>query len=199
MAYGSTSIIENLGTVFVYWLLFFAFALSCLCANCIFCCFRRVKGFNRCIYRIKKDLFWSAFIRFGIETYMEVAIAFQINVINYLNDKNMNEEHGVHNNVSFILALILGAYTILFPIISIGFLIHYHWEIVMEQKSRTKYINRYSTNKSLHEMDQTFTLIRKFGTLFSDVNSKTTPKLLYYPIFLLRRLLLAIILVKWVD
>ena len=74
--------------------------------------------------------------------------------MNYINDKNLSEDSVVHNQFSFYLAIILGLYIVLFPIISIFFLVYNQLDIILEQFSRTRYINEYSTKKSMQEMDQ---------------------------------------------
>ena len=75
MAYGSTSIIENLGSVFVIWLFFFGYIIILQLARFTCCPLMKYEWFRKRYESMNKTLFWGSFIRFGYAIYIEVAIA----------------------------------------------------------------------------------------------------------------------------
>ena len=129
MAYGSTSIIENMGTVFVIWMVFFFYVTIVQLMRYI--CFPLMK--NKCFrtfYRnMNKKLLWGSFLRLGLEVYLEASIAAQINIRNYHLKKGLSEFSDLHNEISYYCSIIFGTILVLFPFVSAFFLLYKKTEI----------------------------------------------------------------------
>lgn len=196
MAYGSTSIIENLGTVFVFWEIFFLYILIMQIIR--YACFplMRIKRFKKFYEKLNRNLFWGAILRFGIEIYLEAAVAVQINIRNYSNKFNEIQKQNLHNLVSYAFAIFLGIFIVSFQMFSFVFLLKYRQKIKTDVQNRTKYLLSNRTNKSQQELEDLFEFYTKYSTIFKDVSLKSNWQILFFPIFLLRRLTLSLVLVQ---
>lgn len=195
MAYGSTSIIENMATVFVIGEMFFIY--FCLTMLIRFICspLTKFKWFRKYHEKFDKAVFWGIPLRYALNMYLEVAVASQINIRNYRISKNMSSSD-LHNKVSFYYALSMGAFVTLFPVLLGIFILRERDNFIKEQRDRLLYIMSYYVHKSHADMDRKFWKLRKFGVIISGIATKYKPQILFYPIFMLRRLLLAVILVQ---
>ena len=173
MAYGSCSAIENMGTVFIYWILFFLHALFVKLLG-LSCCplnkFDRFKKYNK---KLSKALFWSSFINFAIAVYIEGAVSSQINIRCMFEDRNVSQVSSVHNIISLIYAILLGLFLVLFPIVAIVFLVRNRDEMYLEFHDRTKYITAYRTNKSQTQMDERFAYYRKYNAIYAGIKLRS--------------------------
>ena len=89
----------------------------------------------------------------------------------------------------------MSIFLILFPIFIIVFILRNRYSINEEKHERWMYIKAYKTNKSLKEMDEKFVYNRKFSTIYQGLAIANIWQMLFYAIFLLRRLLLSVVLV----
>lgn len=122
MAYGSTSIIENMGTVFVIWEVFFIYVALVQLTRVLCCGLSRFEVFKKFFEKMDKNLYWGAFLRFGLEIYIESAIAAQINIRNFNDENYFDKESTLHDWVSYVYAIILSIYLVVFPVFTLVFL-----------------------------------------------------------------------------
>lgn len=123
-AYGSDSIIENMGTIFVIAELFVFFLLFIFAMRCLCCYLCRLEWVDKKYEGFKEAIFWGTFLRFGLQCYLEVALASQINLrLSY------DTQNTVHEITSYFLAVFGAFFVLMFPFYIIVLLTNHYKKI----------------------------------------------------------------------
>ena len=122
MAYGSTSIFENLATVFAIAEASFFFFLFVMLMR--FCCspMMKFKWFRKSYGEFHKAVFWGSFLRIGLEVFMELSVATQLNIRNYQEQYNLSGNQ-LHDDFSYYFSFLCAIFLVVFPIFAAIFLL----------------------------------------------------------------------------
>lgn len=96
-----------------------------------------------------------------------------------------------------MLAAVGAVFIFVFPIYTLVLLTKNYQVIKEERQTEIDYTISYRKDKSYYERDNLLPFRKKYGTLYDTNHIKSFKQLWFYVFFMLRRLLLAIVLVQW--
>ena len=194
MGYDSKFIVDNLGTIFFV-------LIATVLTNLIYSivkatCYKR-GFFKDTIEYLTIMLFYGAYIRFFLEGYLELAIS----SIKNLAEVNIGDSKSftVHESVSNALAVIMVILISGFPLLMAYVLFLKHDQVVKEDKLYVRVL--FGHNKALKKKDPTeyMPVTTQFGAFFEGLKLENLGTLTYYLFFMVRRMILAIILVCYQE
>ena len=115
-AYGSQLIINDLGTIFVITEMWCFYFISIFIVRLLCCSLCRVKKVNIFYQQFKNSTFWGAFLRTGLELYIEMAISLQLTLRTHDLVPKGVEKHSNHVIMAKYLSLLALIVVIFLPI-----------------------------------------------------------------------------------